>query len=294
VVRTILNNGMSIRKALTYSGCSKNMYYNNNNSRKNNYRNHIASSSSSIEENIQQISLQRPTYGTRRMAAMLTRILGRPVNRKRVQRIFRKMGYITPSRSKKKIIRSKVPTIKADRPNQVWEADLTYIHCGIDGWGYLFNVFDVFTREWVGYCFDLSAVKENAIISVENALVTHKDIVPQQDLVIRTDNGSQYTSKAFRKSLSVLRLKLEHIYYNTPEQNGHIESFHKTLKKEYIWPNDFQNYQEAESAIRDAFLDYNQNRIHSALRYLTPYEFISKWKMQQEEKEKVINIGNEK
>ena len=38
--------------------------------------------------------MQRPTYGTRRMAAMLTRILGIPVNRKRVQRIFRKMGYI--------------------------------------------------------------------------------------------------------------------------------------------------------------------------------------------------------
>ena len=250
-----------------------------------------------IEKEIQQISLQRPTYGIRRMAAMLTRILGRPVNRKRVQRIFRKMGYITPCRRKKDIIRSKIPNVKADRPNQVWEADLTYIHCGIDGWGYLFNMFDVFTREWVGYyCFDLSAVKENAIISVENALVTHKDIVPQ-DLVIRTDNGSQYTSKAFRKAISVLGLKLEHIYYNTPEQNGHIESFHKTIKKEYIWSNDFQNYQEAESVIRDAFVDYNQNRIHSALGYLTPYEFISKWKMQQdieEEKKKVINIGNEK
>jgi putative transposase len=198
-----------------------------------------------IEQEIQQISLQRPTYGTRRMAAMLTRILGIPVNRKRVQRIFRKMGYITPSRRKKEILHSKVPNVKADRPNQVWEADLTYIHCGIDGWGYLFNVFDVFTREWVGYCFDLSAVKENAIISIENALVTHKDLVPE-NLVIRTDNGSQYTSKAFRKSISVLRLKLEHIYYNTLEQNGHIESFHKTLKKEYIWSNDFQNYQEAE------------------------------------------------
>jgi len=31
----------------------------------------------------------------------------------------------------------------------------------------LFNMFDVFTREWVGHCFDLSAVKENAIISIE-------------------------------------------------------------------------------------------------------------------------------
>jgi hypothetical protein len=51
-------------------------------------------------------------------------------------------------------------------------------------------VFDIFTREWVGYCFDLSAVKENAIIAIENALVTHKDIVPE-NLVIRTDNGSQ-------------------------------------------------------------------------------------------------------
>lgn len=305
MVRTIANDddnddGMSIRKALAYSGCSKTMYYNN---KEKDHRNHIAaataatasssSSTTTIEEVIQRISLQRPTYGTRRMAAMLTRILGIPVNRKRVQRIFRKMGYITPSKSKKEILRSKIPNVKADRPNQVWEADLTYIHCGIDGWGYLFNVFDVFTREWVGYCFDLYAVKENAIIAIENALVTHKDIVPQ-DLVIRTDNGSQYTSKAFRKSLSVLGLKLEHIYYNTPEQNGHIESFHKTLKKEYIWSNDFQNYQEAELAIRDAFVDYNKNRIHSGLRYLTPYEFISKWKMQQEEKEKVINIGNEK
>ncbi|MGB9169072.1 MAG: hypothetical protein WCB31_09115 [Nitrososphaeraceae archaeon] len=38
-------------------------------------------------------------------------------------------------------------------------------------------------------CFDLSTVKENVIVSVENALVTHTDIIPQ-DLVIRTDNGS--------------------------------------------------------------------------------------------------------
>jgi len=302
MVKTIANNndGVGIRKALAYSGCSRNMYYNNNKQKK--YHNHItaataataapSSSSTMIEKEIQQISLQRPTYGTRRMAAMLTRTLGIPVNRKRVQRIFRKMGYIIPSRRKKEILRSKVPNVKADRPNEVWEADLTYIHCGIDGWGYLFNMFDIFTREWVGYCFDLSAVKENAIISVENALVTHKDIIPQ-DLVIRTDNGSQYTSKAFRKSISVLGLKLEHIYYNTPEQNGHIESFHKTLKKEYIWSNDFQNYQEAESAIRNAFLDYNQNRIHSSLQYLTPYEFISKLKMKEAKEEKVINIGNE-
>ena len=170
---------MSLRKALAYSCCSKNTYYYNKNNKEKDHGNHITAaataaslSSKIIEQEIQQISMERPTYGTRRMAAMLTRILGRPINRKRVQRIFRKMGYITPSKSKKEIMRSKVHNVKADRPNQVWEADLTYVHCGIDGWGYLFNVFDIFTREWVVYCFDLSAVKENAIISLENALVT--------------------------------------------------------------------------------------------------------------------------
>jgi len=120
----------------------------------------------------------------------------------------------------------------------------------------------------------LSAVKENAIISVENGLVSHGNVIPEQ-LTIRSDNGSQYTSNAFRKSMSVLGLKLEHIAVNTPEQNGHIESFHKTLKKEYIWPMDFANYQQAEQTIKEAFTDYNQYRIHSSLGYLTPHEFIA-------------------
>lgn len=68
--------------------------------------------------------------------------------------------------------------MKATRSNEVWEVDMTYIWCGIDGWCYLFNAFDVYTRERVAYCLDLSAVKENAIISVENALVSHGDVVP--------------------------------------------------------------------------------------------------------------------
>src|SRR5215211_1131121 len=99
LVKAIANNnndGMSIRKALAYSGCSKTTYYYNNNkqTKKKYHRNHITAataataahpslSSTMIEKEIQQISMQRPTYGTRRMAAMLTRILGRPINRKR-------------------------------------------------------------------------------------------------------------------------------------------------------------------------------------------------------------------
>lgn len=303
------HGGLSLRKALAYTDCSRNTYYYNKkkesrNTRQQHQQQHQLDQTV-LEKKIEEIILQRPSYGTRRMAAMLTRVIGKSINRKRVQKLYHKLNLTIPSRKKREIIHSKYKNAeKVDKPNHAWEVDLTYIHCGIDGWGYLFNVFDIFTREWVGYCFDLSAVKENAIISIENALVSHKEIVPDvgssNKPTIRADNGSQYTSNAFRKSMSVLGLKLEHIACNTPEQNGHIESFHKTLKKEYIWPYDFRTYQEAELVIRDAFVDYNRDRIHSSLRYLTPYEFISKWKQEhQREKEevveqqqtKVINIG---
>lgn len=121
----------------------------------------------------------------------------------------------------------------------------------------------------------MSAVEDNGIVSIENALICHGKVQP----TIRADSGSQYTSSAFRESMSVLALKLEHIAVNTPEQNGHIKSFHKTLKKEYVWTMDFLDYQQAEAAIKGAFVDYNQYRIHFSHGYLTPYEFLTKCKV---------------
>lgn len=148
----------------------------------------------------------------------------------------------------------------------------------------------------MGYQFAPTAVKENAILSVENALASHEQIVVDPHrLTIRADNGPQYTSHAFIDSMKALGPSLQHIAYRTPEQNGTVEAFHKTLKREYIWPFDFQSYQEAERAIAAAFLDYNQSRIHSALGYLTPYEFLELWfadeQEEQQKEEKVISVG---
>ncbi len=94
-----------------------------------------------------------------------------------------------------------------------------------------------------------------------------------------SDNGTQYTSKEFRKSIEILGIKQEYIWHHTPEQNGHVESFHKTLKKEYIWPQEFTNFQMAEIALAGAFQDYNNQRIHSSVGYMPPNEFIKQWEM---------------
>lgn len=270
VADLIRDEGVSLRKALRLSGCPCRNYYYQPEKRTIHLDPYIL-------EKVKEETLRRPLYGTRRMAITLARELGRPINRKRIQRIYRILGWIEPQKTKKQLLRAaydKRP--KPTRPNELWASDLTYIHCGIDGWGYLFNVEDVVSREWVSYVFDKYATKENAILSVEKALIKHPDALGVR---LRTDRGPQYDSESFRQSMRILRVKQEFIAVNTPEQNGHMESFHKTLKREYVWTRDFQTFQEAAEAIQEAYLDYNQHRIHSALGYLTPYEYLGKLKV---------------
>ena len=272
VADIIQDQGLSLRKALRLSGCSHRSYYYR-------ARKRTIPPDPYITEKVREAALNRPLYGTRRMAVTLTRSLGRPINRKRIQRIYRQLGWIEPQKTKKQLLRAAYDRRpKPARPNELWETDLTYIHCGIDGWAFLFNVIDVVSREWLSYIFDTSAAKENAILSVEKALIKHPEAL---NVRLRTDRGPQYESEAFRESMKVLGLKQEFIAVNTPEQNGHMESFHKTLKREYIWTRDFQSFQEASEAILEAFIDYNQRRIHSALKYMTPYEYLEKLKVTQ-------------
>lgn len=267
VAKSLREEGFSLRKALQHSACSRNCYYHQAKKRQ-------IPSDPYIVEKTKQIALQRPLYGTRRMAAQLSKELGIPVNRKRIQRVYRQLGWTQPQQRKNDLLRAAVNSRPGPmNPNELWEADLTYIHCGLDGWAYLFNVIDVFSREWVSYVFDKYAVKENAILSVEKALIKHPNAIWVR---LRTDHGSQYGSRAFKESMRVLGVRQEFIAVNTPEQNGHMESFHKTLKREYVWTRDFQTFQEAADAVQEAYLDYNQERIHSALDYLTPYEYLAK------------------
>jgi transposase InsO family protein len=261
---------MSLNKSLSYSGVSKAKWYYSKKPRN-------IPVDPLVSKTVQEIGTARPTYGTRRMAAAASRELQTAINRKQVQRIYRKLGWIEPAKTKNEIIRSKQKLLKPTVPHQLWETDMTYIWCGMDGWCYLFNAVDVFTRKWVGYCFDVSASKDAAVQCVVNAIASEKPDCSK--LTIRTDNGSQYISKKFRESMQILGARQEFIYHHTPEQNGHVESFHKTLKKEYIWPHEFANYQDAEIVIANAYSDYNHSRIHSALGYLTPNEFAKSWEM---------------
>jgi putative transposase len=260
-----------LRKALSVAGSSQGAYYYNPRSARSDRG---AFKDPTILSKIRELALVKPTYGTRMMAAILSKELKRPVNRKQVQHAYRILGWIMPQMRKNDVLKAvsdKIP--KPTEINQSWQTDLTYIRCGIDGWGYLFNVLDVFSREWLAYVLDLLAMKENAIQAVVKAVEKHPEA--RGRVTLYSDNGSQYISHAFRESMKLLGIEHRFIAYNTPEQNAYIESFHKTLKREYVWPYDFKSFQEADRGMADAFVDYNRNRPHSALGYKSPYEFMS-------------------
>jgi len=269
VVKAIAEK-LSLRKALLLTGISNTKWYYSKTLRN-------IPLNKKVTEIVQKIGSTRPTYGTRRMAAAASRELKTAVNRKQIRRIFHRLAWIEPSKTKKQIIKVSRKLFKPTVPHQLWEADMSYVDCGDDGWCYCFNVIDVFTRKWVGYSFSPRAVSDVAIQSIVYSVASQKPDC--SNLRIRTDNGTQYKSHATRNSIKILGIKQEFIWHHTPQQNGHVESFHKTLKKEYLWPHEFTNFQQAEVIISDAFVDYNHSRIHSALGYLTPIEFEKQWEM---------------
>lgn len=63
----------------------------------------------------------------------------------------------------------------------------------------------------------------------------------------------------------------------------HIESIHKALKKDYVWSRGFQNAEEAEVTLLEVLDDYNRNKIHSAIGYETPDEFVGRWEKENQQ-----------
>ena len=116
--------------------------------------------------------------------------------------------------------------------------------------------------------FDIAATDYTAIQSVLQAVSETGGRVP--GLRLRTDNGPQYISRKFLEAIQALWIRHEFIWKRTPEQGGHVESFHGTLKHEYVWSHEFARFQDTEVVLARAFADYNNDRIHSALGYVTP------------------------
>jgi len=225
-------------------------------------------------ELLHQLIQQHPTFGYRRLWVLLRFREGITVNRKAVYRVLKQKRWFVHQRSSTPRPRVRGWVSRASRSNERWAMDVTHIPCGQDGWAHLAAVIDCHDRELIGYEFALRSRAKEAERAVEAAcLQRFGTLRPVGAPVLRSDNGLIFQSRRFRQACRDYRLQQEFITPYTPEQNGMIERFFRSLKEECIWQHTFQTFEEARRVIRDWVQWYNHGRPHSALDYQSPVQY---------------------
>jgi len=217
-----------------------------------------------VKEKMQEF----PTYGYRRIALLTG------MNKKAVQRILKLKGWQVKKRSKGHRPRAKAMPSRTTTPNTRWAIDMTRVWCGKDRWSTLAAVIDTCTREIVGFRLSKSGKATTAESALQEGLIYRFGQLQKlgKPTILRSDNGLVFTSRSFTKTAKAYGFEQEFITPYTPEQNGMIERFFRTIKEECIWHYNFKNIKEANEIICRWIAFYNQKRKHSALGYKAPAE----------------------
>jgi putative transposase len=212
-----------------------------------------------------------PFLGSRRMARML-RGDGDAVNRKRVQRLMRLMGIAalgpkprtsTPTPGHR-IFPYLLRSLRIDRPNQVWAADITYLPIG-RGFLYLVAIMDWASRAVLSWRLSNTMDVSFCIEALEEALARFGK--PE---IFNTDQGSQFTSAAFSGVLEQAGIQISMDGRGRWMDNVFIERLWRSLKHEDVYLKGYADGREARHGIAAWVEFYNRNRPHQALGYATP------------------------
>jgi len=220
---------------------------------------------------IDELYTDWPFLGSRRMTAML-RAEGQAVNRKRVQRLMRRMGIAalgpkprttTPAPGHK-IFPYLLRDVVIDRPNQVWAADITYIPIG-RSFLYLVAIMDWASRAVLAWRLSNTMDVSFCVSALEEALARFG--TPE---IINTDQGGQFTSMAFTERLLAAGVKVSMDGRGRWMDNVFIERLWRSLKYEDIYLKGYADGREARAGIASWVAFYNHLRPHQALENRTP------------------------
>ncbi len=207
-----------------------------------------------------------PTYGYRRIAAVLG------WNRKVVQRICQRRGWQVRKRPKGHRPRARALPSVTSAPDRRWATDLAQVWCGRDRWCTLAVVMDCCTREVLGWGLARSGDPKTAEAALEEALIHRFGALGRlaRRIVLRSDNGLVFSSRRYTATVRAYGLEQEFITPYTPEQNGLVERFIRSLKEECIWQYRLESLSHVRQVIGAWIRYYNTERPHQALGYKAP------------------------
>jgi transposase InsO family protein len=159
---------------------------------------------------------------------------------------------------------------EAERPNEKWLADITYIPTK-EGWLYLAAALDLYSRRVVGWAMS-DRMTDDLTLSALSMAVQQREV--DAALIHHSDQGSQYTSGEYQQMLKDWGIEVSMNGVGTWYDNAPMESFFGTLKSEWVH---HQTYRTREEARTDLFYYieafYNRWRLHSSLGYLSPASY---------------------
>ncbi len=223
---------------------------------------------------IDELHLEFPFAGSRMLRDLLNRE-GHTVGRKRVRTLMRRMGvealYRKPNTSKRgkghKIYPYLLRGLTINKPNQVWEMDITYIPMA-KGFVYLCAVVDWASRKVLSHRVSITMETDFCLDALEEALAVHGK--PE---IFNTDQGNQFTSEAFTSVLKREDIRISMDGKGCWRDNVFVERVWRSIKYEEVYLHAYASVNEAKSGIARYIEQYNTRRPHSKLDRQTPDEF---------------------
>lgn len=229
---------------------------------------------------IEQICLDFPRYGYRRVTKQLQRE-GWIINHKKIARIMREKGWncrpqkrkwicTTDSNHNFKIYPNLTQNLTVQDINQLWVADITYIHIMVC-FVYLAVILDVYSRKAIGYAISANLDTQMTLSALRMAIDQRN---PPPGCIHHCDRGVQYASREYIKELEFYQFQISMSRKGNPYDNAFAESFMKTLKSEEVHLWEYRTMEDVQRRIPYFIEDvYNHKRLHSAIGYCPPNEF---------------------
>lgn len=221
-----------------------------------------------LTADIIELARQYGRYGYRRITALL-RTAGWAVNKKRVERIWRREGLKVPAKQPKRgrlwLNDGSCNRLRPERPNHVWSYDFVADRTH-DGKAFrMLCIIDEFTREALA----IGVARKLKATDVIEALCD-LFILRGVPVHIRSDNGPEFVALALREWIAAVGAKTAYIEPGSPWENGYCESFNGKLRDELLNGEIFYTLKEAKIIIEAWRRHYNTIRPHSSLGYRPP------------------------
>ena len=229
-------------------------------------------------------------YGSPRMHRLLLKngyaccenTVARLMKRERIRaRTARKFKVVTTDSNHDRPIAPNLleQCFEAQRPNQIWLTDITYIHT-LEGFSYLCTVEDLYSRRIIGWAASRKIDADLAQRAFLQAVALRSSL---EGLIVHSDRGSQFASTAFRDDLRRCGCVQSMSRKGNCYDNAPMESFFRSFKVEEAYRQEYATHEEATRGVTD-YIErfYNRTRLHSSLGYRSPveYERLRLWELE--------------